>query len=103
LAAKALYKKFSTFKAQEIEDFKNTNKKELKNLVPLFIIENIKILELNKIDFQNIKEVETAIKNNKRIEIIFNSFIEKKYLDKEKTDFKKWAKKQNIKVEKNHL
>ena len=103
LAANALYKKFSTLKAQEIEDYKNTNKKEMKNLVPIFIIKNIKILEFNKIDFENIETVETAIKNNKRIEIIFNSFIENNYIDEEKKDFKKWAEKQNIKVEKNHL
>jgi len=103
LAANALYKKFSALKAQEIEDYKNTNKKEIKNLVPIFIIKNIKILEFNKIDFENIETVETAIKNNKRIEIIFNSFIENNYIDEEKKDFKKWAEKQNIKVEKNHL
>ena len=103
LAANALYKKFSTLKAQKIEDFKNTNKKELKNLVPIFIIKNIKILEFNKIAFENIETVETAIKNNKRIKLFFNSFIEDNYLDEEKTDFKKWAKKQSIKVEKNHL
>jgi len=103
LAAKDLLKNFSTYKAHKIEDYKNNHLKEIKNLVPIFIIKNLKILELNKINYENIEEVETAIKNNKIIKLNFNNFIEKNYLKNEILDFKEWAKKQKIKVEKNHL
>jgi hypothetical protein len=103
LKVNALLKKFSGYKAHNVEVYKKNHLKELENLVPIFIIKNLKILELNKIDFKNIQEVKTSIKNNKMIKLQFDNFIEKNYIDNDVLDFEEWSKNQNIKVEKNHL
>jgi len=101
LAANELYKKFNTYKAHKIEVYKKVNSKELKNLVPIFIIKNLKILELNKIDFENIEEVEKATKEHKFIKSNFDIFIEKTKLQNDILTFEKWAKNQNIDIWKN--
>lgn len=96
LAADQLLKKFSAYKSYKIEDYKNNYLKELKFLVPFFIDKNKKILELNKIDYENIGEVEKAIENHKFVKINFNSFIADNYLKNEILTFEEWSKKQNI-------
>lgn len=101
LAANELYKKFNTYKAHKIEVYKKVNSKELKNLVPIFIIKNLKILELNKIDFENIEEVEKATKEHKFIKSNFDIFIEKTKLKNDILTFEEWAKNQNIDILKN--
>ena len=56
----------------------------------------IPLLKMERLNFEDIEEIEKAIKNKKSIKSFFNTFLENDHLKNKILTFEEWVKNQNI-------